>query len=316
MRRALVVGIDHYANADDLSGCAADAHAVGELLSRQHDGSPNFGVRTLISSSSKHVTRQKLLQHVEQLFAHEADVALLFFAGHGTENSLGGYLVTSDAARYQEGLAMAEVLKLASDSPVKEVVAILDCCQAGAFGAVPIMDNQTVLREGLSVLAASRASQSAAEHNGRGLFSSLVCSALEGGAADTLGKVTVVSVYAYVDEALGPWQQRPMLKTHVSKLLSLRQAQPSVPSEDLRQLVAWFPTPDHVFPLDPSYEPTEKPRDEEHERVFGRLQKLRAAKLVEPVAEEHMYYAALNSKGCQLTQLGKLYWTLVKDGRV
>jgi hypothetical protein len=90
-----------------------------------------------------------------------------------------------------------------------------------------------------------------------------------------------------------------------------------VPPEDLRRLTDWFPSPDHELGLDPSYEPTEDPQNEEHEQIFGRLQKLRAAKLVEPSgSEEHMYYAALNSGSCRLTQLGQLYWRLVSGGRI
>jgi hypothetical protein len=70
------------------------------------------------------------------------------------------------------------------------------------------------------------------------------------------------------------------------------------------------------LPLAPSYEPTALPRDAEHEATFAILQKCRAAKLVEPVGEEHMYYAAMNSKSCRLTPLGKLYWSMAKQGRI
>src|SRR5947209_14326513 len=38
------------------------------------------------------------------------------------------------------------------------------------------------------------------------------CGALDGGAADVLGKVTVASVYAYLSETFGPWDQRPTFK--------------------------------------------------------------------------------------------------------
>lgn len=316
MRRALAVGINHYDNLGELDGCVTDAEAVAELLRRDHDGASNFDARLLTSRPDQGVARAELLAQVEELFASEADVALLFFAGHGTETNLGGYLVTSDAARYEEGLAMVDVLQLARASPVKEAVVLLDCCQAGSFGALPVMPDEAALPEGFSVLTASRSTQSAVEEDGRGLFSKLVCSALDGGAADTLGKVTAVSVYAYVEEVLGPWQQRPQLKAHVSRLTTLRNAQPSVDLGDLRQLPKWFPEADSEFPLDPSYEPEKEPRHAENEGVFAKLQKLRAAKLVEPVGEDHMYFAALNSTGCRLTALGQLYWQLARVDRI
>ncbi|MCC3403956.1 caspase family protein, partial [Eubacterium callanderi] len=37
--------------------------------------------------------------------------------------------------------------------------------------------------------------------------------------------------------------------------------------------------------------------------------------LIEPVDEEHMYFAAMNSKSCRLTPLGLHYWKLSKDKR-
>jgi len=83
-----------------------------------------------------------------------------------------------------------------------------------------------------------------------------------------LGNTTVAGVYAYVDQALGPWDQRPLFRASLSKLVSLRNNRPAVLAEVLRQLPAWFPTPDHVFPLDPSYEPDAEPRNAEHEQVI------------------------------------------------
>ena len=89
MRRALVVGVDDYPEAP-LAGCVNDARAVEHLLARNHDGSPNFECR-LLTSDGHQVDRATLLGEIEALFGAEADVALLYFAGHGTENDLGGY---------------------------------------------------------------------------------------------------------------------------------------------------------------------------------------------------------------------------------
>jgi len=38
--------------------------------------------------------------------------------------------------------------------------------------------------------------------------------------------------------------------------------------------------------------------------------------LVVPVSEEHMYYAAINSKSCRLTALGGHYWRLVNQKKI
>src|SRR4051812_33053954 len=128
MRRALIVGIDDYSFAP-LSGCVNDAKAIAQLLERNEDGSPNFDVRVLTSDQVA-VTRPALREAIHDLFADPAEVALFYFSGHGTENNLGGYLVTSDADTYDEGVAVGDVLTLANTSDqIREVAILLDSCQ-------------------------------------------------------------------------------------------------------------------------------------------------------------------------------------------
>jgi Caspase domain len=315
-RRALLVGIDDYPSAP-LAGCVNDARAMQRLLCRHHDGRPNFDVQLLTSDEAR-VTRARLRAAIDSLFADPADVALLYFSGHGTENNLGGYLVTSDATEYDEGVSLGSVLTHANRAGhIGEVAIIVDSCHSGWLGAVPAADNmQASLREGLSILTASRSAQSSWELGDSGMFTELVCSALDGGAADILGEVSVASVYAYVDQAFGAWDQRPLFKAHVSHMLSLRTAKPAVAIEILRRLPEWFETDDAVFPLEPRHEYTEKPHDAEAEETFRWLQRCNRVKLLEPVGEEDMYYAAVNRKGCRLTALGRFYRRLALAGRI
>jgi len=107
-----------------------------------------------------------------------------------------------------------------------------------------------------------------------------------------------------------------MFRANVAKLISVRNNQATIQPEMLRTFPQLFSQVDSVFPLDPSYEPTELPNHPDHEALFEKLQKCRAAKLVEPVGEDHMYYAALHSTGCQLTPLGVHYWRLAKAKQV
>ena len=315
MRRALLVGIDDYPGAP-LSGCVSDAQLMAEVLATNDDGSPNFSCRVLTAPDGR-VERSDLRKALEQLFRDEADVALLHFSGHGTINNLGGYLVTQDVKSYDEGVPMADVLTWANKSPAKEIVVLLDCCHSGALGQLPEIENaKAVLKEGVSILTASRDSQLAVEKGGHGLVTALVSDALLGGGADVCGNVSVASVYAYVDQRLGPWDQRPLFKSHVSTLIPLRKCNPQVDLEILRALPKLFKAPDDEFPLDPSYEPTAEPRHEEHERIFSQLQRLRSARLLVPVGEEHLYFAAMNRKACALTPLGKHYWQLAKARRI
>jgi len=315
MRRALVIGIDDYPNAP-LRGCVNDASTIADVLATNGDGSPNFDVR-LITSPSETIGRTTLRRAIEELFATKCDAALFYFSGHGLIKSTGGYMVTTDAQRYDEGVSMDDLLSLANASLAQDKIIILDCCHSGAAGTPTINENQMAqLKEGLSVLTASRDSESALEINGRGVFTSLVVDGLHGGAADLRGHVTPGSIYAYVDQALGAWDQRPIFKTNVTRFTSLRTIAPRVPLEKLRKLTEYFPTPTDEFKLDPTYEDTEKTAIPEHCAIFKDLQKFTSVGLVVPVGEEHMYYAAINSKSCRLTAPGYQYWRLVKEKRL
>lgn len=117
MKRALVVGINDYPNAP-LYGCVNDANAIANTIETNGDGSPNFSVK-LLASPGVEVTRSNLREAIEQLFSGELDMALLYFSGHGLIKSTGGYLVTKDAKKYDEGVSMDDILSLANKSKAK-----------------------------------------------------------------------------------------------------------------------------------------------------------------------------------------------------
>lgn len=319
MRRALCVGIDEY-SFGPLQGCVSDAERMQRVLQRNEDGSPNFDCKTQVGSiggGDAVVTRTSLRQAIERLFKDPAEVALFHFSGHGTVNDLDGFLVTQDAKTYDEGVGMSDLLKWANDSKANEVVILLDCCFAGAFGNPPVIDNsKAFLREGISILTASRGDQVSVETGGGGLFTSLVVDALDGGAADLLGAVTAASIYAYVEAALGAWDQRPLFKSHVTQLIPLRCCKPPIERAVLRRLPILFPLPAENLPLDPSYESTSGSANDKHVLAFNELQSLNRVHLVSPVGASHMYDAAMNSKGCCLTASGRYYWRLAKDNRI
>lgn len=319
MRRALCVGIDEY-RSGSLRGCVSDAERIAAILATNHDGSPNFDCRTLtapLGAGTNLVTRTVLRERIERLFRDQADVALLHFSGHGTVNNLDGYLVTQDALKYDEGVSMGDVLKWANDSKATEVVIFLDCCFSGAIGSPPVIDNtKSLLREGVSILTASRGDQISVETGDGGLFTSLVLDALAGGAADLLGAVTAPSVYAYVEAALGAWDQRPLLKSHVSRLVPLRRCTPPIDRARLRKLPVLFPLPAEDMPLDPAYEPSSPTPDPAKVAVFEDLQALNRVYLLVPCDAPHMYGAAMTSKACRLTPSGRYYWRLATDNRI
>lgn len=315
MRKALVVGINDYP-AVPLRGCVNDANSIASVLATNGDGSPNFSVK-LITSPSDSITKPNLRRAIEELFQGPCDIELFYFSGHGFIKSTGGYLVTTDHQRYDEGVSMDDILNLANQSIARDKVIILDCCHSGAAGTPSIIgSNLAQLSEGLSVLTASRASESAMEVNGSGVFTSLVVDALKGGASDVRGNITPGSIYAYVDEALGAWDQRPIFRTNVTGFTSLRTITPKVPLQTLRKITAYFPSPEAHHPLDPTYEFTDASSIEAKVTIFKDLQKFESVGLVTPVDEEHMYFAAMKSKGCRLTAMGYQYWRLVNEKKV
>lgn len=319
IKRALLVGIDHYDKLDDLHGCANDAAALHPLLARNEDDSPNLDCRLLVArDASNRMTRDHLLGLLDELFSPGCDFALLYFAGHGAALHGDVALATSDGTATTPGVAFAEVVERIGRSSVNEVIVILDCCFSGGATTIGALGNQLAnLRSGLSILTASRNDQVSMETaTGRGRFSSYLEGALDAGAADVLGHINVSGLYAYLSESFGAWEQRPTFKANIDRLHDIRMCDPRVPLPTLRRLTAWFPTTDYDYALDPSYEPTEESNTPEHESIFSGLQKYRACRLIEPIDEEHLYYAAMHSTGCRLTALGKHYWELVKADRI
>ncbi len=315
MRRALIVGLDDYPKFP-LFGCVNDAKKIEKVLSRHYDGSLNFQCELLTAPSSQ-ITRPILRNKLSELFRQPADVAFFHFSGHGTISGLGGYLVTIDFCENDVGIPMTEILAMANESPVGEIFITLDCCHSGIFGTIPEISNDKIfLSEGISIITATRPEQEALEEGGGGVFTSLLVEALEGSASGLLGDVSAANIYAYIDNAMGAWNQRPLFKSNVSRFSRLRNASPKITIDILRLITQYFPLPAESFDLSPEHEPEAIPHNEEKETFFKNLVKLRHVGLVEPCDEEHMYYAAINSKACRLTSLGKYYWRLVKENKI
>lgn len=315
--KALCVGIDFYETGRCLHGCVADAMSVDAVLSRNEDQTVNFATELLIATDEDTpVKRTQLLENIETLFSDAPDIALLYFAGHGSLTTTGGHIVASDTSGGNGLLNLSEILTIVTNSKARNKIIILDSCNSGAMGNSPTSPNIDTIGEGITILTACGANQYASEENGHGVFTDLLVDALKGGAMDLLGNVTPGSVYAHIDQALGPWEQRPFFKTNVSSFVSLRKNTPPISLTELHQLTSLFPYAEYEFPLDPSYEPESKKPSKENTEKFAILQNYVRVNLVVPVDEKHMYFAAMNKKACKLTALGKHYRNLVNNGRI
>jgi len=322
MRKALVVGIDNYPNCP-LYGCCNDAKAIENMLCTHGDGTPNFAVKRYENTD----TKGRLRTLIEHCFDGDADLALFYYSGHGFIDAVGGYLVTPDATNGDYGVSLYDVLSIANNSKCKERIVILDSCYSGHLGKINTSSqNTTVINEGVTFMTSCRNSETSKEVDGHGVFTSLLIEALSGGAADISGHITPGNIYAFIDKALGPWDQRPVFKTNVTRFTSLRDVTPQVDLSIIRKLCTYFPDANGVHHLDPSYEPTNNPAvdhsvikpyaDPRNTAIFSDLQKLEGVGIIVPVDEEHMYYAAMNSRACKLTAVGKQYWRLVQEGKI
>lgn len=328
MRKALVVGIDHYTHVSQLFGCVNDSFAVKAMLDRHADGSVNFGVKHLATTGpSDTVGRDELRQAIESLFAGDGEVSLFYFAGHGHIEATGGYLCSSDVKTGNDGVPLAEIMTMANQSKIRNRVIILDSCHSGVAGGSALQQKVAEISEGVTILTASTAEQYASEEDGSGVFTSLLVDALGGAAANLVGDVTPGGVYAHVDQSLGPWAQRPVFKTNVNRFVSLRKVQPPLELAELRQISEFFPTSGFQFQLDPTYEPERheswatNPQgipapDPEHNAIFKILQKYNRVGLAVPEGAPHMWHAAMESKTVRLTALGEHYRRLAAKGLI
>lgn len=330
MRKALIVGVDYYDHITPLSGCVNDAHAVKSVLERHADGTLNFATPKLLTGTGPGdvVNRSDLKEAVRELFSTDAEIALFYFAGHGYLDDTGGYLCATDMKPGDDGLPLSDVMTLAGGSPARNKIIVLDSCHSGVVGGRSDARAIAEVREGTTILTASAANQYAMEvpEGGAGVFTSLFVDALGGAAANLVGDVTPGSVYAHIDQSLGPWAQRPMFKTNVTGFVSLRKATAPIPLTELQALATFFPRPDYEFPLDPSYEPERSPSDRldpdipapdpNNTAKFAVLQRYVRVNLVRPKGAPHMWHAAMQRKSCELTVLGQHYQKLVSSGLI
>lgn len=326
MKKALLIGINNYPCGNELHGCIEDIQQVRKAIEKNGDGSPNFDCKLLPDVQ----TSGEVMEDIEKLFSGDAEAALLYFSGHGYVNTTGAEIVLpqdiSTPGQYYTGIQMSTIMEVVNKSRIRNKIIIFDCCHSGNIGKYKLSDAGSILEPGVSILTACREDETAQEAGGHGLFTELLCNALNGGAADFSGNITMGGVYAYIDRSFGAWEQRPVFKTNVTEFAPLKKVDPQVSLAIIRQLTTLFADPLLDLPLDPSFEDTNDPSvehictppyaNQENVAKFKVLQKLQSIGFVKPVDAQFMYFAAMENKACRLTELGRYYWKLVNDGRI
>jgi hypothetical protein len=292
------------------------------VLQRHEDGSPNYDCRLLVNPGGPLITSPLLQAEWQHLFADFRGEIVFYFAGHGSPTEADGALVTHEGEPAHPGLPMEELIQLANASAAEEVLLILDCSDPGTLGngarkrrgRAPAQ--QVRLREGVTILAASRPQGVSWSSGTRGIFTELLLAALQGGAADVRGQISAAAIYAYIEQALGAWDQRPLYRSEASHLSPVRRCAPHIADDLLRQLPVLFASEESRYRLAPSYEFTHPTVVPEHVAIFNTFKAYRDARLVRMVEGDDIYFAALHAHEVALTPTGKLYWRLASQGRI
>lgn len=226
---ALFVGINEYVDAhiSSLKVCADDANAICHLFSAQ------LASTSLLSDFTvdKLPTRNNILTALVNLsqLAHEDDLVLFYFSGHGVAESGQGYLLPRDVSlpilKYT-AISMNGIREIIGESPASAKVIILDACHSGAtigktaLTMTPEFQKHVFAEaEGLAILASCKQGQLSWEwpEMNTSVFTHFLLEALRGQAdLDQKGFVTVSDASRYVTDGVKRWSvthSRPQTPT-------------------------------------------------------------------------------------------------------
>jgi serine/threonine protein kinase len=224
---ALVIGIGEYLHAEQvrpLRFAARDAEAMaGVLTDVAVCGFPAEKVRVLTDAEA---TRDAVTHHLARWLPEQAkgaEIAVIFFAGHGAVQRIGhreeGYLLAHDADPDElatRGILMSDLARWIEAIDAGAVVVCLDCCHAARL--IPRGDSptaeliprdmrlypamlQALTGRGRYLLAACDDGQVSveAESWGHGLFTYHLLEGLRGaGDRDGDGRVGIAELFEYV----------------------------------------------------------------------------------------------------------------------
>jgi len=211
--RALVVGINNYANASPLSYAVSDASEVRRILTDEL-GFPSENITYLTDAEA---TKSAILKAYLRFASEDIDIderLLVFYAGHGhtKTGSRGeiGYLVPFDAnpsdlstlIRWDDLTRNAELIRS------KHILFIMDACYGGLAltrnlqpGSMRFLKDM-MLRQSRQVLTAGKADEVVADSGGpipnHSVFTGHLIEGLLGKAATTEGIITASGLMAYV----------------------------------------------------------------------------------------------------------------------
>ena len=190
---AVVIGINAYDHADDLSGAETDARQVTAQLKKR-----GFNVTTLLGRRASAQRIRAVLAEELPAVAGENDRVFVYFAGHGVSKLRGrrrnGYLLpsTSDPKRPTStgALSMTEMVDWFRDYEAKQIMFVADACYSGLAlrsrsGSDRGIESHRiyahhVYQKALVLLVAGQDNQKALEWKNQGVMTEVLLQGLDG----------------------------------------------------------------------------------------------------------------------------------------
>jgi len=236
-RDGLIVGINQYQSLPGLNAPAEDAEAVAGRLQTQGEfrvhrlpevikkGRPAVGNRNKVTTAQLEAS---LIELFKPKGKNIPTTALFYFSGHGLQREAGvqeGYLATSDTdpSKGNFGIPLNWLRRLLQQSPVRQLIIILDCCHSGEL--LSFNEADPGARAGIDRLfmAASREYESAYEslEGKHSVFTKALLSGLDPHHQPG-GKVSNYSLTEHISQKLRGEIQQPLFESSGSEIVLTR----------------------------------------------------------------------------------------------
>jgi hypothetical protein len=246
-RDALVVGINTYQNLPSLQAAAQDAESLARCLEsfgecRTVRLPESISQQKPVISQRGIVTTAMLEEALIKLFKPPGktipQTAIFYYSGHGLQRQAGiqeGFLATSDAnpAAGHYGLSLNWLRRLLQESPVRQRVILLDCCNSGEF--FNMLEADPGARAGTDRLFMAAAREYEAAYESLGGSHSVFTQALLSGLNPYKVKGGIVNGHSLTDtvnRALKGELQQPLFESSGGEIVLTRLGGASSPARE------------------------------------------------------------------------------------